>query len=55
MTSVCIAFIMMAPIGFGLPVMLSKYTGIGLAIAIGVIFLAVKDKVYNKKGEEVMV
>lgn len=55
MTSVCIAFIMMAPIGFGLPVMMSKYAGIALAIVIGIVFLAVKDKVYNKEGKKVTV
>jgi carbon starvation protein CstA len=52
MTSVCIAFIMMAPIGFGLPVMMSKYSGIAIAIIIGLIFLGVKDRVYTKKDDE---
>jgi carbon starvation protein CstA len=55
MTSVCIAFIMMAPIGFGLPVMMSKYAGIILAIILGIVFLVVKDRVYNKQDEKVTV
>jgi len=50
MTSVCIAFIMMAPIGFGLPVMMSKYSGIVLALVIGATFLATKNKVYTKEN-----
>ena len=51
MTAVCIAFIMMAPIGLGLPVVMSKYTGVILAIVIGIVFLAVKNKVYAEKVE----
>ena len=52
MTAVCITFIMMAPIGLGLPVMLSKYVGIGLAILLGVVFLVVKDRVYVEKDSQ---
>ncbi len=55
MTAVCITFILMAPIGFGLPVIMSKYIGVILAIVIGIVFLVVKNKVYSDQNEEITI
>jgi carbon starvation protein CstA len=46
MTAVCIAFILMSPIGFGLEVGISKIGGVVGAVILGLVFYIVKDKVY---------
>ncbi|SFV51406.1 Carbon starvation protein A [hydrothermal vent metagenome] len=47
MTSVVTTFLLMSKIGFNLPIELSQYMGVAVAIVLGIIFLAVKDRVYK--------
>ena len=47
MTSVVTSFLLMSKIGFNLPVTISQYLGVAIAIVIGIIFMLVKDRVYG--------
>jgi len=51
MTSVVTTFLLMSKIGFNLPLDISQYSGVAIAIILGIVFIAVKDKVYAPSSE----